>query len=77
MSKANTKEYTMNEGNETLTNGSDNRGKDFVAQTQPLKELWYLTPRNFSHSNSRQKGLGDIDNIEVLGSKLEDVRQVF
>jgi uncharacterized protein (DUF362 family) len=35
-------------------------------------------PMEISHiRTAARKGLGNIDNIEIVGSKLEDVRQVF
>jgi uncharacterized protein (DUF362 family) len=35
-------------------------------------------PMEISHiRRAYEKGLGNIENIEIVGSKLEDVRQVF
>jgi hypothetical protein len=35
-------------------------------------------PKEISHiRRAGEKGLGNIENIEIIGSKLEDVRKVF
>ena len=53
-------------------------GKDVVATDATAARVMGFDPAEISHiRTAAQKGLGNIDNIEILGSKLEDVRQVF
>ena len=53
-------------------------GKDVVATDATAARVMGFEPAEISHiRTAAQKGLGNIDNIEIVGSKLEDVRQVF
>ena len=53
-------------------------GKDVVATDATAARVMGFDPAEISHiRTAAQKGLGNIDNIEIVGSKLEDVRQVF
>ena len=53
-------------------------GKDVVATDATAARIMGFDPAEISHiRTAAQKGLGNIDNIEIVGSKLEDVRQVF
>src|SRR5208337_2539424 len=53
-------------------------GKDVVATDATAARVMGFDPAEISHiRTAAQKGIGNIDNIEIVGSKLEDVRQVF
>lgn len=53
-------------------------GKDVVATDATAARIMGFEPMEISHiRTAAQKGLGNIDDIEILGSKLDDVRQVF
>ena len=53
-------------------------GKDVVATDATAARVMGFDPSEISHiRTAAQKGLGNIDNIEIVGSKLDDVRQVF
>jgi uncharacterized protein (DUF362 family) len=53
-------------------------GKDVVATDATAARVMGFEPMEISHiRRAYAKGLGNIDNIEIVGSKLEDVRQVF
>jgi uncharacterized protein (DUF362 family) len=53
-------------------------GKDVVATDATAARVMGFEPMEISHiRKAYEKGLGNIDNIEIVGSKLEDVRQVF
>ena len=53
-------------------------GKDVVATDSTAARIMGFDPAEISHiRTAAQKGLGNIDNIEIVGSKLEDVKQVF
>ena len=53
-------------------------GKDVVATDATAARIMGFTPAEISHIRTAvQKGLGNIDNIEIVGSKLEDVKRVF
>jgi uncharacterized protein (DUF362 family) len=53
-------------------------GKDPVATDATGSRAMGIDPREISHIRSaHQKGLGNIDNIEIVGSKLDDVKRVF
>ena len=53
-------------------------GKDVVATDATGARVMGLDPHEISHiRTAAEKGLGNIDNIEILGSKLEDVRRTF
>jgi len=53
-------------------------GKDPVATDSTAARAMGIDPHEISHiRTANQKGLGNIDNIEILGSKLEDVTRVF
>jgi uncharacterized protein (DUF362 family) len=53
-------------------------GKDVVATDATGARIMGFEPKEISHiRRAGEKGLGNIDNIEILGSKLEDVKQVF
>ncbi len=53
-------------------------GKDVVATDATAARVMGFDPAEISHiRTAAQKGLGNIDNIEILGSKLEDVKRVF
>jgi uncharacterized protein (DUF362 family) len=53
-------------------------GRDVVATDATAARVMGFDPTEISHiRRAYEKGLGNIENIEVLGSKLEDVKQVF
>jgi len=53
-------------------------GKDVVATDATAARVMGFEPMEISHiRTAAQKGLGNIDDIEILGSKLDDVRHVF
>ncbi len=53
-------------------------GKDPVATDATCARVMGIDPHEISHiRTANQKGLGNIDNIEILGSKLDDVRRIF
>jgi len=53
-------------------------GKDAVASDSTCARVMGIDPHEVSHiRTAAQKGLGNIDDIEVLGSKIEDVRRIF
>ena len=53
-------------------------GKDVVATDATAARVMGFDPMEISHiRTAAQKGLGNIDNIEIVGSKLEDVTRVF
>lgn len=53
-------------------------GKDPVATDATCARVMGLDPHEVSHIRTAyQKGLGSIDDIEVVGAKLEEVRRVF
>ena len=53
-------------------------GKDVVATDATAARVMGFDPAEISHiRTAAQKGLGNIDNIEIVGSKLEDVRREF
>ena len=53
-------------------------GKDVVATDAIAARIMGMDPMEISHiRKAYQKGLGNIDNIEIIGSKLEDVRREF
>jgi uncharacterized protein (DUF362 family) len=53
-------------------------GKDVVATDATAARVMGFEPMEISHiRKAYEKGLGNIDEIEILGSKLEDVRRVF
>lgn len=53
-------------------------GKDPVATDATGARAMGIDPHEISHIRTAyQKGLGNIDDIEILGEKLEDVRRVF
>ncbi len=53
-------------------------GRDVVATDATGARVMGLDPHEISHiRTAAEKGLGNIDNIEILGSKLEDVKQNF
>ena len=53
-------------------------GKDAVATDATGARVMGLDPQEISHiRRAGEKGIGNIDNIEIVGSKLEDVRKVF
>ncbi|MGO8806195.1 MAG: DUF362 domain-containing protein [Candidatus Bathyarchaeia archaeon] len=53
-------------------------GKDVVATDATGARVMGLDPHKISHiRTAAEKGLGNIDNIEILGSKLEDVQRTF
>ena len=53
-------------------------GKDVVATDATAARIMGFNPAEISHiRTAAQKGLGNIDNIEIVGSKLEDVTRVF
>ena len=53
-------------------------GKDPVATDATGARIMGIDPHEISHiRTASQKGLGNIDNIEIQGSKLEDVKQTF
>ncbi len=53
-------------------------GKDPVATDATGARAMGIDPHEISHiRTSHQKGLGNIDDIEIVGSKLEDVKREF
>jgi uncharacterized protein (DUF362 family) len=53
-------------------------GKDVVATDSTAARVMGFDPHEISHiRTAHQKGLGNIDNIEIFGSKIEEVRRVF
>ena len=53
-------------------------GKDPVATDAIGARVMGIDPHEISHiRTAHQKGIGEIDNIEVVGSKIEDVKHVF
>lgn len=53
-------------------------GKDPVATDATGARVMGIDPHEISHiRTAHQKGLGNIDNIEVVGSKVEDVCRAF
>jgi uncharacterized protein (DUF362 family) len=53
-------------------------GKDPVATDATCARIMGFNPHDISHIRTAyQKGLGSIDNIEIVGSKLEDVKRTF
>lgn len=53
-------------------------GKDVVATDATASRVMGFEPVEIAHiRRAHEKGLGNIDDIEVLGSKLEDVARVF
>ena len=53
-------------------------GKDPVATDATGARIMGIDPHEISHiRTASQKGLGNIDNIEIQGSMLEDVKQTF
>jgi uncharacterized protein (DUF362 family) len=53
-------------------------GKDVVATDATAARVMGFEPAEISHiRKAYEKGLGNIDDIEILGSKLDDVRRVF
>jgi len=53
-------------------------GKDVVATDATTARVMGFDPKEISHiRRAGEKGLGNIDNIEIVGSKLEDVKHEF
>jgi uncharacterized protein (DUF362 family) len=53
-------------------------GKDVVATDATAARVMGFDPHEISHiRTAHQKCIGEIDNIDVVGSKIEDVRRVF
>ncbi len=53
-------------------------GKDVVATDATAARAMGFDPHEISHiRTAAEKGLGNIDNIEILGSKLDDVKKEF
>ena len=53
-------------------------GKDVVATDATAARIMGFEPMEISHIRTAyQKGLGNIDNIEIVGSQLDDVKRVF
>ena len=53
-------------------------GKDVVATDATGARVMGLDPHEISHiRTAAEKGLGNIDNIEIVGEKLEDVKKPF
>lgn len=53
-------------------------GKDVVATDATASRIMGFEPTEIAHiRRAHEKGLGNIDEIETLGSKLEDVTRVF
>jgi len=53
-------------------------GKDVVAADATAARAMGFEPIEIMHIRKAfEKGLGNIDEIEILGSKLEDVKRVF
>jgi uncharacterized protein (DUF362 family) len=53
-------------------------GRDVVATDATGARVMGFDPKEISHiRTAAEKGLGNIDNIEIVGSKLEDVKKEF
>jgi uncharacterized protein (DUF362 family) len=53
-------------------------GRDAVATDATCARIMDIDPHDVSHiRTAAQKGLGNIDEIEIVGAKLEDVRHPF
>jgi uncharacterized protein (DUF362 family) len=53
-------------------------GKDPVATDATGARVMGIDPHEISHiRTAHQKGLGNINNIEIVGSKLDDVKRLF
>ena len=53
-------------------------GKDVVATDATAARAMGFDPKEISHiRRGSEKGIGNIDNIEIVGSKLEDVAREF
>jgi uncharacterized protein (DUF362 family) len=53
-------------------------GKDVVATDATGARVMGIDPHEISHiRGASEKGLGNIDNIEIVGERLEDVKRVF
>jgi len=53
-------------------------GKDSVATDATAARAMGINPHEISHiRTAHQKGLGNIDNIEIVGTKLDDVKREF
>ena len=53
-------------------------GKDVVATDATAARVMGLDPAEIQHiRTAAEKGLGNIDNIEIVGSKIEDVKYAF
>jgi len=53
-------------------------GKDAVATDATAARAMGIDPHEISHiRTAHQKGLGNIDNIEIVGTKLDDVKREF
>ena len=53
-------------------------GKDAVATDATGARVMGMDPHDISHiRTAAQKGLGNIDNIEIVGAKLDDVKHEF
>lgn len=53
-------------------------GKDVVATDATTARIMGFDPKEISHiRKAYEKGLGNIDNIEIVGSRLEDVKHEF
>ena len=53
-------------------------GKDPVATDSTGVRVMGIDPHEISHiRTANQKGLGNIDNIEIVGSSIDDVKRVF
>lgn len=53
-------------------------GKDVVATDATAARAMGFDPKEISHiRKAGEKGIGNVDNIEIIGEKLEDVTRVF
>ena len=53
-------------------------GKDVVATDATAARVMGFEPKEISHiRRAGEKGLGNIDNIEIVGSRIEDVAKLF
>jgi uncharacterized protein (DUF362 family) len=53
-------------------------GKDPVATDATGARVMGIDPHEISHiRTAHQKGLGNIDDIEIVGSQLDEVKRVF
>ena len=53
-------------------------GKDIVATDATAARVMGIDPHEISHiRTANKKGLGNIDDIDVVGSKLSDVARQF